>query len=143
MPFNPNPPTVERCLKTPILHWFLITLSRHFHSWYEEPLKDQEVGDSFTLPILDIGRCMINRNIHRVEIPGLKFRLGIKVGAGWEMPRWLGSSKCFLALLIRINRQMRSIEVAVQRIVCSKDLRASTLHAIRPSQGWGPCGSLP
>jgi hypothetical protein len=74
---------------------------------------------------------MIKRNIHRVEIPGLKFRLGIKVGAGWEMSGWLGHSEGFLALLIRINRPMRSNEVAVQRIVCSKDLRASTLYAIR------------
>ena len=37
------------------------------------------------------------------------------------MPGWLGHSDCVLALLIRINRQKKSNEVAIQRIVCPKD----------------------
>lgn len=37
------------------------------------------------------------------------------------MHGWLGHSECVPALLIRINRQKRSNEVAVRRIVCSKD----------------------
>lgn len=62
---------------------------------------------------------------------GITCRLGIKVWARWEMHGWLGYSECVLALRIRINRQKKSNEVAVQRIVCPKNSRASILYAIR------------